>query len=122
MDQVPPNQMRGALPTFPQVWTSPLAFPATLTRPRYAALSTRTPHPSLYSDGSGDVSKCPFFGGPNGGGLGDANIVTGALFVAVVLVLRWALLRLFAAGPRGVLASLVLLLNRLPGAHAVVQR
>lgn len=52
-----------------------------------------------------DPSKCPFFGGSNGGGLGDANIATGILFVVVVVVLRGLMVRLLDAGPSGVLRS-----------------
>ena len=48
---------------------------------------------SLFGGKEGDVSKCPFFGGPNGGGVGDANIVTACIFVAFVLILRLLLLK-----------------------------
>ena len=47
------------------------------------------------SAGMGDSSKCPFTGGDNGGGLGDANILTFTVFIAVVLVMRWLLRRIF---------------------------
>lgn len=64
---------------------------------------SRHPPPALFEGkgGDGDASKCPFFGGANGGGVGDANIVTGALFVACVFLLRALLLRV----GRGLLAS-----------------
>ena len=53
----------------------------------------------MYSGkGDGEVSRCPFFGGPNGGGLGDANIVTGVCFAALVFVMRAALIRFFDVG------------------------
>ena len=54
----------------------------------------------------------PFFGGPNGGGIGDANIVTGALFVAVVCVLRLLILKLAAMQPQRMLVALLLALPR----------
>ena len=49
-------------------------------------------------------SKCPFFGGPNGGGIGDANIVTYALFVLVVLALRQAIIRI---SPQRMLVAII---------------
>ena len=48
----------------------------------------------LFGDKGGDVSKCPFFGGSNGGGLGDANIATALLFLASILLLRVLLLKM----------------------------
>ena len=57
--------------------------------------------PVLYSNReSADPSKCPFFGGSNGGGIGDANLATGLLFVLLVVLMRTLLLRLAANGPR----------------------
>lgn len=79
------------------------------------ALQPRFAHSAItaYSkDGDGNPSKCPFFGGPNGGGIGDANIVTYALFVAAVVLLRILLIKLLAVHPRRLLAALLLYLPR----------
>ena len=68
-----------------------------------AAARTRTAPPLLYSGKGGeekDASKCPFFGGPNGGGLGDANIATGAVFILVIFILNRLLVRAAAVGPQ----------------------
>ena len=83
------------------------------------ALATRTCHSAMYSGQDGDTSKCPFFGGPNGGGLGDANIATAICFVLAVVVLRLLLVRFFTIGPRRVLASLMVLMPRAVGATCV---
>ena len=64
----------------------------------------RSSQPLLYSGEDGDASKCPFFGGPNGGGIGDANIATGALFVLVIVLLNRLIVLAAAIGPRRLLA------------------
>ena len=86
-----------------------------------SASTARTRLPSLYSGEEGDPSKCPFFGGPNGGGIGDANIATGVLFVLVVVLMRLAILRFFSYGPRRVLALLTMMLPRAAAAATAPQ-
>ena len=80
------------------------AFANRLPLPLYngvAHLATRAPPPLLYSDkDDADPSKCPFFGGPNGGGLGDLNIVTGAAFILTVFALNRLVVGAIAIGPR----------------------
>ena len=112
-------------------------LPAVPTRHAIAWQPRFATAPIAYSNNNdGDVSKCedrlffpacflslharsnlcvmpgPFFGGPNGGGIGDANIVTGALFVAVVCVLRLLILKLAAMQPQRMLVALLLRLPR----------
>ena len=57
-------------------------------------------------DGTGDTSKCPFFGGPRSG-IGDANIVSGVLFIGVVILVQ----RMLTRGPLRLLRDLVTLLS-----------
>ena len=88
---------------------SPLAASHSVPRTQFfeaaglAAAHARTAPPLLYSGKGGeekDASKCPFFGGPNGGGLGDANIATGAVFILVIFILNRLLVRAAAVGPQ----------------------
>ena len=54
----------------------------------------RAPAPRLYSDeADADPSRCPFFGGPNGGGFGDANIATAMVFITVVFLVNRLIVR-----------------------------
>ena len=70
-----------------------LARPCDIARPQQRRSAAQ---PRLYSsDEDADPSKCPFFGGPNGGGIGDANIATAALFLITIFVLN----RLLVKGP-----------------------
>ena len=86
-------------------------LPAPLALKRHPHALGRHPQVALFDrKGNGDPSKCPFLGGSNGGGLGDANIATGLLFVATVLLLRFVLLRFFATDPQTAWASAVKLL------------
>ena len=77
----------------------------------------RAPPTRLYAGEDGDASKCPFFGGPNGGGIGDANIATALLFVLLIVVLRVLLINTVFR-PRRILLSLMFLFRGLPGAAA----
>lgn len=89
---------------------TPLPAPPALRRHPHAL--GRHPQVALFDrKGNGDPSKCPFLGGSNGGGLGDANIATGLLFVATVLLLRFVMLRIFATDPQTAWASAVKLLR-----------
>ena len=69
--------------------------------------ATRALPPRLLDDGTGDTSKCPFFGGPRGRGIGDVNIVSGVLFIGVVILVQ----RMLTRGPLRLLRDLVMLLS-----------
>ena len=68
--------------------------------------ASRVPPPLLYSGkADADPSKCPFFGGPNGGGFGDFNIVTGVSFVFFVFAMNRLLVAAIALGPQRIAAG-----------------
>eukprot|EP00966_Prymnesium_polylepis_P060956 1413495-Prymnesium_polylepis.1 len=57
------------------------------------------------SSDSSSTGKCPFTAAMTGGGLGEANVLTFAFFVAVVLVLRVLFRRLFAIAATFILSG-----------------
>jgi hypothetical protein len=65
--------------------TRQLAPPVPVPWASQRAVFSRHRPAKLVAGKEGDPSKCPFLGGPNGGGLGDANILTGLVFVATAL-------------------------------------
>lgn len=76
--------------------------------------------PLLYAGGEGDAKRCPFFGGNNGGGIGDANLATALVFLLSVLLLRLLLMNAaIVLRPRRILTSAMLLLHSLRGAVAI---
>ena len=67
----------------------------------------RAPAPRLFGDKSGDASKCPFFGGPNGGGIGDTNVATAIVFIAAVVAMRALIVRMLDVGPHAVWSAAI---------------
>ena len=97
--------VRGApLPLAPLAASHSVPLAQSVRAAGVAAARARSALPLLYGgkggEEKGDASKCPFFGGPNGGGLGDANIATGALFVLAIFVLNRLIVRAAAIGPQ----------------------
>lgn len=56
-------------------------------------LVSRSAPPLALTGSDGDPSKCPFTGGPNGGGFGDYNLGTALVTVLAVLALRTIFIR-----------------------------
>ena len=83
------------------------------SRPSCADAMLRACTPVLYSgNGTGDASKCPFFGGPNGGGIGDANLVTAAVFLLTIVAMNRLFIICATLRPQSVAGSFLTMASR----------